>query len=1088
MPNMFRRKTQDKSSTKFQIARETTEGRRYQTFHSIQEFEDFRMNSRTEKHFNEIISDSNDYNQYLYFDLDWDDTISHANVLKTLIEGLEAYYVDFNKDSLRILDSSNDSKNSLHIIIKDKVFRNAHECRQIAEKIKLGYCPEVDMIYNKNRCFRILGSSKLNDPSRVFKPVNLQHSKKEIGLSHFPLDPLEYYVNTMHDDYYYPEPLVMPENTLRESLRPKEQTKAIRLFRDKAPDAENHSEEPAKIRSARGGVELTFKRLRPSHCVFCDRTHDRINSAAVVVYDNGKTFLYCHRSTQEPIFLGPEDEKATPTRLQSAIDAVDVLQSMDRLTDQFNKVGELKTYNKKYCAHKNEIMESKAPIIAQRASMGTGKTFVANQRVSKLNENDRCLVLSFRRSLSAQYKNSTFAGHDFKLYMEEKELTNDISKLIISPESLHRLRWSGSKDSPLVNELIIDEISQVRCQFSSSTFLKQKNQQLSFNTFKALVKYAKTVHIMDANLTHGDIVWIQSMRRHANRTEIYWNQHLNLKGRGLQITNNKIDVIRKVEQNLTQNQKFFLACNGSTENLNVVANILRAHKPHAKLLVITSEDLDEEHIKVALDNPNCPENGFGAYDGVLTSPSIQSGISYDAVPVAGATGLFHSVYGMFSNYTSKSGDCAQMLNRIRHPINNSTLVSIEMTNHAVTNTTETELVNHLSANKAHILPEVQAVLSTANFELGNDLKKTFEMTGLFKLYVDNTVAGNKDKKYFLENFIENHALSGYLLEVFDGLSAFNETELERRKSLAKYKKKLSGVKAEIKTLKATVMANSILIDSAQRSKISEKFEKGVKVDKTQLEEMKKYDCLNTYEMKENITDPDWFKKYNTPKTMEIWRNQRWVLKHDTLQKAVDALKEKEVESNLNKLNGVMSNRTTDEQAIDRLAIDYIVNKSKYQKLNLMNSWLTTLGFEQLNSEESITAEALKANLVELHTSLCENLDNVVDILGKHKDKTATITKITPEDALFNKKLLGFINGSMKNVLGVSVIKSGQRATATYKLENQYMPSHWDMESDAARGDTADATSQQPIIKLLESTIDFRDMLPRDSPYDSDEEE
>ena len=279
----------------------------------------------------------------------------------------------------------------------------------------------------------------------------------------------------------------------------------------------------------------------------------------------------------------------------------------------------------------------------------------------------------------------------------------------------------------MIEEIFIDEATQVKRQFTSDTFLKNPNANRSFKMFQHIIKNAKHIHLMDANLDAEVIKWIQEMRGSKTEpVEIFWNEHKNLKGREIRITESDIDILRLAQQDLKDNKRIFISSNSKVDKIRAYGDLLTTEGK--KTLCIHAETLNDENVKKALINPN---EEWGKYDLVICSPSIQSGISYDKPDT------FNTVYGIFGNYSSAPQDCGQMLNRIRHPKNNITSISINMGNNNIGALTEAGISNHIKYNRDHtnkaISDRIQSMEHIVDYEISNYGFTEFKKTDIFKL-------------------------------------------------------------------------------------------------------------------------------------------------------------------------------------------------------------------------------------------------------------------------------------------------------------------------------------------------------------------
>ena len=312
-------------------------------------------------------------------------------------------------------------------------------------------------------------------------------------------------------------------------------------------------------------------------------------------------------------------------------------------------------------------------IVGMRSPMGSGKTFANAQVVEELvraNPKMKVLVISMRVALASKYKDD-YKG--FVCYLDETKARMLMhEQLICQLDSLNRVQWVKAEGTNhLVDMVVLDEGTQALKHLVSTTYMKNPNVKNNIAKFKQLIKGAKQIVLMDANLDSDTMFRIKEIRNNpADTAVVYWNEY-EMPARNIQMTTAKEDIIRLVKAQLNANKRSFVASNNSCESILTTRDILQKHKPSAKILVICTTTLNLPEVKEALIDPNAC---WGKYDVVLCSPSVQSGVSYDV------RDTFDSIFGMFGNSTNSSGDVCQMLCRVRHPKSNDVVVSFECNN------------------------------------------------------------------------------------------------------------------------------------------------------------------------------------------------------------------------------------------------------------------------------------------------------------------------------------------------------------------------------------------------------------------------
>lgn len=133
------------------------------------------------RHFHEILSEE----RKIYFDIDSrrseDETQEClVQLIKSITEEIKyktGLDVDKSKDFI-ILSSSNDSKSSYHLIMPHFICKTIDDMKMFAQRVvanlEIDYQEMIDLgIYKFCQAFRVLGSSKIDDKTRILVPVQI---------------------------------------------------------------------------------------------------------------------------------------------------------------------------------------------------------------------------------------------------------------------------------------------------------------------------------------------------------------------------------------------------------------------------------------------------------------------------------------------------------------------------------------------------------------------------------------------------------------------------------------------------------------------------------------------------------------------------------------------------------------------------------------------------------------------------------------------------------------------------------------------------------------------------------------------------
>jgi hypothetical protein len=793
---------------------------------------------------------------------------------------------------------------------------------------------------------------------------------------------------------------------------------------------------------------INFKRLRSSYCKTCDRNHDADSTLYLSIMRKcNKIFWTCIRNKKAQFLCKIDDS----------------LETIDK--DKVVKLPDAIDFNEKYCANISELTDSiknnKHSVIAVKSNMGTGKTYCVAECINSLTNLPTAGVVSFRISLAKKYTDD-FKG--FTCYNTKKEKVIDDDKWVCQADSLHRIK---PKENPL-DKLILDEVDQLRKHMTSETFMKNSNYLSNRASLKQLIKTTKQVIIMSANITLADLDWIDSMRTNdfgrnnskliINNTYVGDTREINM------VSKNKI--IESVIDDFKHKKKFVIAHNGSVVKQEALKRqILRAngHSPKTEeydILVINSDTMGDTDVKLALENPNVE---FGKYAGVLYSPSVQSGLSYDV------RDTIHSIYGIFGNCSNSTNDACQMLHRVRHPINKQVMVSIEMYNFGAPKPTTTmAMMRQLKTARSHIYnnskdSDIMAIIERVPFEYNNYGEIDFMESDILHEYCVNKSEHNLDSILYKKNFIKAQLEYGNTI-IYDADKGQKKTTIDN-----------NIITSEVNLEIATELYEAPIIDDATAIELKKQIKNDPEsVDKSEYTQIKKKNIIDLYKVSGD--SPQWYLTYANSSTKKHYNSlSKYYMKNQSLDLSLADLKKNEL------VNDVY-NRGTDSESktTDQCVIDSILNKPKYMKHRVLIDWLMLLGFTTLDSTLEIKADDLKAHLAVILNNMTEEM---MSCLEKSNKNLEAVKKMKITDDKFVKNLLQFINGSLKSEFGI-IIKKKSNHSSEYILFNGYV-------KNSIFFNPFVENLEDPFVPTLGKQKDISPIRMTDDsaePYDSDDEE
>jgi hypothetical protein len=977
-----------------------------------------------------------------YFDFDikysseQEQLAKHQQDILTVVNDVELFlstqYVKLEKNTgIRVLCSSGYSKNkktwinSFHVINDSFIWTcGANLKQEIVRHGEWTYQPDL-AVYSqrdKRQLFRLPFCSKEGE-DRPFKPMTQDHDDDWTYATDNQQITL-YMVSTNKDvsilaDHGY----VKVEDKIKTAENPKLtpetpvdiEKRYFKYLKKKIPtEADSMTVRNTKMNG--GTVIINLDRIKPSMCLFCDRIHDSDNTGVIIIFKGGNAFYSCIKKTKEkPMINIHMTPKPTKTLKDTLADCVNQFETINDV-DSFNKYGyKLIKTNKKHCANIPEFMDLQNGITAIKAQMGTGKTYGNARMVEQLiiaNPNIKICVISMRITLASKYKEDY---NGFVCYLDNDEVLTQ-NKLICQLDSMNRIRWSETTDSPFCDLVVIDECEGALSHLTSKTYMNHPLSNVNVAKFKQFMRYSTKVVLMDANLTPETVKIIDDIRDDKQKPIVIINEYQPPR-QTVKITDEMSDIISIVKANLDNGLKSYIPVNRSKKKIFAIADLLKKHNPRVKILVICADTLNQTAVIEAMENPNLQ---WGLYDVVICSPSVQGGISYDVI------NQFHGVYAIFGNMTNSSSDACQMIRRIRHATDKTLYVCFNgnYSNKAGDDiTNKSDYVNFMSTTRG-MNHGINRLIDSTEYEYNQYDIVEFKQSWIFNLYVDYRVKQNKDRMNWISNFMIHQLSYGNKIEI---MTATPDTQIYTELGLCEVERdKADCIK----------LANADDITNDKFDELKEIIKKGKASDDEKLMYSRKF--INTWYGMNNIRNPDWYRVYNDETMKTQYNNLKpfAVSKDITLTEVLDNMKLKEQRAEANRRQKPTTTGdyipTETETAIMKSLSEN--DRYKFVKTELLVNMLMMIGFDSLFSDNEITVDDMKLKLTNVHNMYFTDCQYVCDTLGKAKHKLKPIERLKPTDKNFVKSLLGFINGSLDTWYGVKVEKISKNYQK-YKLCN-----------------------------------------------------
>lgn len=385
--------------------------------------------------------------------------------------------------------------------------------------------------------------------------------------------------------------------------------------------------------------------------------------------------------------------------------------------------------------------------------MGTGKTEAIKQICAEMKT---CLFMTYRRSLATDVK-CRFDDIGFADYRHiAQKITDNVPRLICQLDSLPRIEWTAAPEL-----LILDEIAGLREQLLTRSNCTNYTRSQLYAKFTTFVKLARRVIVMDANLCHDDIEFIQAIR--AQDCAVLHNTYEMTKIRKSKnyITTEFNQFYAHIKADIKDNKNIILASNYSNIKLEVIRNKLLLDCPTLAaddILLITQQTQNDEPVKAAIADVNGAD-GFAKYKVVIYSPSIQAGVSFTREH-------FHAFYGYWVSSSSGVSSVRQMIHRVRKFIDDRYTHYIKQVGAAAWSSNKSEFVRYLSSGRVAIAPDIEApefVATTYDLVRGYQYDTA---NPYFQNYISIMTRRARDKNAYMYNFIYDELNSGFV-ERFD---------------------------------------------------------------------------------------------------------------------------------------------------------------------------------------------------------------------------------------------------------------------------------------------------------------------------------
>ena len=594
---------------------------------------------------------------------------------------------------------------------------------------------------------------------------------------------------------------------------------------------------------------LTFRRLHPSYCSICDRTHESENSL-MILYTKERIIQLCRRSdgsrTLKRFELEHTDEKEVSI-LENIINSPIIEDPLE-----FMKLKDKNVYSERYMRE----YEHK-PTLVVKGQMSLGKSKQLLKYIDKYYDEDSVVrILTFRRAFTNSLRETFPHFHVYDTIKGEIKDEN-YKKLIIQMESLHRLNLSHEH----IDLLILDEVESIFAQFNSGLY-KHFNQ--AFAVFEYLLQSAKHVVCIDAHVGNRTYRLLKKMRPDHN-IFFHWNKHKQLANSNYHFTLKENTLIAQYIESI-KTKKVIVATN-SLQKAKLLYEIAEGEQPKKKIMLYSSETCE----KLKKEHLSDVNKHWAKYDILIYTPTITAGISFEK-------SWFDEFFGFFSNNSCPVETCIQMIGRVRNIKSNNLYICLHADYYNFPDDAPT-IERHIYLNKQSLfLDELNCPFVYKYSPKDKQPVISCIKTNAYHLMIENTIINNKSKNNFIKRFINYIKISAHV-------SCLEDPEGEEIEALKNLKK---GLAEEIKEKHSVAVANADEIDSDEVITLADK-------DVTESEKLSlaKFQLRKKYDFWDNPITPEFVTKYYPLNVKNAFENLTKILSCATIKEGLNQIQHTE---------------------------------------------------------------------------------------------------------------------------------------------------------------------------------------------------
>jgi len=872
-------------------------------------------------------------------------------IIKTTIEFYrevaiyECAHDDINEEDFLITTSGSSLKQSYHImtpIYCENTYLCAHYFDAIVARIQSPLMEANDAGINKAwQNFRLPYSSKLDDPKRIKRPLDSSKTVFDhlIGWYSMPDKPKILLYDTKKLAESVNNFVTMSHSSVGHAT-------VLDMVKSAIPDFDS----TWQFRQNNGPF-YAFKRLRPSHCAICNRTHNNDNTLYVVIGSSNTKPVYmrCHHASKDArgILLGHLDQNAiVGQRITEIVEA-----TSNREPVVVSGVPDI-------------VLPMEFTTLTIKAPMKMGKTNAVIDLMQKMKPKS-IIYVSFRITFTTallQTLNSKLGSSHLK-FISYQDIEGEINidrypYIIIQVDSLSRLKITNPPEL-----LILDETESIWSQFSSNLI---RSPDWVFSKFHWLIRMSSKLICMDAHLNERTFRLLNKWRP-AEITR-YENPYQNATSDVYNVVQNTDAIIQIACEKLNGGKKIVI-CSNSLEEAKTIETALglqfqlySLNRNKTSGIPVTGKVIVSYNSETSPTIKNLHFSDVNSWwskvDILIYTPTVTAGISFEVAH-------FDCIFGYFTNLSCDVETTIQMLGRVRSVKDKTYYICFKEIPTCLP--TNINLIAHLMTScyrDSHVLcgskdPPPGSPLFT------DDGQIIYQKSPFFELWIENLAFQNASKNGFVQRFVDLVSRTGAKFvnhAVIIGEGAFTHSlKAVRQIAHEDHAKKISSSRdltnQEYESLQSLIRggAKDIVVTEDDMDAIHKK-------------------ALSLHYKRDRI-DPDFVLTFDNGSMKMTFRNLLKVFRcirapfntnPAPYKEIIRIIQEKEL---LSRSHAIKAFNSTLDVTID---FDYLRH---LYALNILDS----LGFKEIDQSTRIRPETFDENYAKLTVGINPHLDKIASI-------------------------------------------------------------------------------------------------------------